>query len=119
VASESNAGSNPAPFTKNKIVKTKSPNMKRPFLDAYRKFAAAGELPESGIYCSLPTEATRSETWRIIEPDNKESNALGRKDLSICYWDSGLPWNDSNKYRAFTPLRANILLLCACVNGEY
>jgi hypothetical protein len=94
--------------------------MKRPFLDAYRKFARAGRLPLNGLCNSIHNiKLSLADTFVLIKPTREDYKQIDNECLCDTFWASGLPWDDDNKIFAFTPLRANILLLCACVNGEY
>lgn len=83
--------------------------MKENYLDLYYKWMETGKLPEYGL-CSI---FLHDDIFNLIDPENGEG---------ITYWgcdefELGVEYRCETA-NVFGPLRQNIVLLMAAMNGE-
>lgn len=88
---------------------------KTPCLDLYYNCMETEYLPSVGLCsCGLPL-------LELLKPTPKDYDTLFKEWMSITFWGCGLPRIGTvteDRQRSFTPLRQNIVLLLACLNGE-
>jgi hypothetical protein len=87
---------------------------KTPYLDLYMKWMREGEMPTWGLCGSLGFTGLYGDL-DIFEPTKEDYDRIGEEDKNIIFWGSDSP--DIEKH-IFTPLRQNIVLLMAAMNGE-
>lgn len=93
--------------------------MNTPWLDLYKKWIKAGQLTPhygngtcGGLCSAIPADLLKSEIWKIVSPEIGETNGTA-------YWAAGDEINDMlEECYGFTPLRQNLILLCAALNNE-
>lgn len=92
---------------------------KKRFIDLYYEWMEAEALPESGICHSLPKSLVG--LFEMFMPTVIELSDLREQRLPIIFWGYGEPVKNTNTFtrgHIFTPLRQNIILLCAAMEGE-
>lgn len=84
------------------------------FLSRHKEWLKSGRVPNglcapightSHFKCLIPTQ---SDIADLVYNGNK----------SIGFWASEMYWNNPEKAFIYTPLRQNIVLFCAAMNGE-
>ncbi len=87
------------------------------YLDFYNKCVITKELPDDGL-CNCGVIKIDS----LLKPTEEDIEQLRFEGYAYTYWGSLGKEDDSvaqrERYRSFTPLRQNIVLLLACLNGE-
>lgn len=83
------------------------------YLKFYEECMENGKIPESGLCKCL-------DGVDLFRPYGSEITELFTTENSFPYWGSGLPWfaDSSSLWYGFTPLRQNIVLFLAAINGE-
>jgi hypothetical protein len=76
-------------------------------LDFYYKCLEEGKMPESGL-CLCENYIDHDLLFNVFKPYQAPY---------LSYWAAGYKNSDDYEYQ-FTPLRQNIVLLMACLNGE-
>lgn len=85
------------------------------FYEYFCDFTDMGSLTDRGLCNALPKRLQDTKAWSMIRPNDAELIELQEEGLPYAYWGAG-----SYAYysRTLTPLRQNILLLAALLNGE-
>lgn len=90
------------------------------YLPLYYEWIKAGKmLPVDWSMCSntsgLCDAFYRDEVFQLMIPTDEDKLQLAKEGLNLSCWASGSP---DYLYHKFTPLRQNIVLLMAAINGE-
>jgi hypothetical protein len=92
-------------------------------LDFYYKCLRAGRMPLEKLgLCGCATAGLISySSLQLFIPSDDEEYELDNSRYCSIYWASGLKVTSSewDLMYDFTPLRQNIVLLMACLNGEF
>jgi hypothetical protein len=89
--------------------------MKLSPLSFYKKYVPAGRLPKSGL-CSCKS-LFKHKGFHLIEPWWEERVDLYDEGFHTGYWASCISQDEDYEF-AFTPVRQNIVLLLAAMQGE-
>jgi hypothetical protein len=94
--------------------------MEKPFLDFYHACMETGEMPEPGL-CE---NEIPKRILKIFTPTDSDLKDLFSSGNDTSYWgyEYGVTYILDHEFRKrqrqFTPLRQNIVLLCAAINNE-
>lgn len=94
--------------------------MKKKYLTLYYRWMIVGEIPSDGLCFSLndPFSDKQDQLLEFFVPTPEEYDTNGYR-LWQCFWAAdGVSQRDPLQLCKFTPLRQNIVLLMAAMNGE-
>jgi hypothetical protein len=90
---------------------------KKKYLPLYYKWMKKG-MPDQGLCSSLWYLFQEETLLELFEPTEKEYDK-GGFCLFQCFWAAdGVSQRDESFFYKFTPLRQNIVLFMAAMNGE-
>lgn len=85
------------------------------YIDFYKRWVAANELPIGGLCSSLPRQLSENEVFEMIKPTKKDIKKMIKESHCVTYWASG---SAESKWGRLTPLRETLLILAALLNDE-
>lgn len=93
-----------------------------PFLEFYNNCIENKTMPSDGL-CNSIGQLKNNRAFELITPNDEELAVLSDEGKSPVYWGYEIPngskkYSQVEKYVKFTPLRQNIILLCAAINNE-
>jgi len=100
---------------------------KKKYLPLYYKWMEAGRMlaghnrETSGLcdyFKDLHNGNECDELFELMKPTEEDFEELKREGKSCYTWASELPFGIKGEFYTFTPLRQNIVLLMAAMNGE-
>jgi len=91
--------------------------MEKKYLKLYKQWMTSGEMTSGGL-CDI--FGVYDELFNLVKPDEYDKQQLELEDLPRWLWGYGLPKTGylNDQFYTFTPLRQNIVLLMAAMNGE-
>lgn len=94
--------------------------METPFLDFYNRCIENGKLPEDGICSSFENDTHLFELLYMFSGYTSEwgTNWYWGYNGDVYKWVGADPKKQDKIMYTFTPMRQNIILLCAAINGE-
>lgn len=87
------------------------------FITLYKRWMEEGQMPSAGLCSSLPDSLLDSEEFDLCSANHEEAMKSGEEGGGYAWW--GIENMEVEGFYELTPLRQNIMLLCACMKEEY
>ena len=91
-----------------------------PYLDLYKEWMREEKIPNTGLCWSVP-KRIKKNIFKYIKPTPEDIKMLNKQNISSTWWGYGIPRRNetfNTRLCKFTPLRQNLILLCAALNDE-